>query len=304
MPDIGSSTSGGDVLLEEDLGLLPTQDEVDEYRERGWYVSRPIFSDDELDAAIEGTRRYYAGAGPEPVVPIPASERPSGAYGHELRQHLYANFACPPLDALVRKPILGAIAAALAGVDVIRLWHTQLFYKPPERDGAASRVGWHADSHYWQTCSSSTMLTAWVPLDDMDEEMGPITMIDGSVGWPRHNDVGLSFVDQDLDDGEHRFSNGAEPIRRVVAALCRGQVSFHSMFTLHGSGSNRTARPRRAFAVHLQPGDNQWQWTVRRRGDDEFLAMHALDRLVRTIGPHGVPDYADPQWCPVLHRRA
>ena len=42
---------------------------------------------------------------------------------------------------------------------------------------------WHIDKHYWQTCTSEKMLTAFIPFHDCGEEMGTITMVDGSNNW-------------------------------------------------------------------------------------------------------------------------
>jgi hypothetical protein len=294
------------VELEDRLAeVLPTDDEVAEYRERGWYISRPIFDDRELEAAIDGSERFYRGEVIEPErVRVPDWVRPTTTYDG-LRKHDYADFLCPQLRALVVNPLLGAVAARLAGVEEIRLWHTQLLYKPSEEpapDGAPVNVGWHTDRHYWLTSSSERMLTAWIPFHDVDETTGTITMIDRSCHFP-DNTEGLSFFDQDLDVVEERFRTGGAPIVKVPMTMARGQVSFHSMLTIHGSGPNRSGRPRRSMAVHLQPGDNRWRWHLRRKGDELRVAVHANDLIVPQTGPSGVPDYADPDWFPVLHPR-
>ena len=50
-------------------------------------------------------------------------------------------------------------------------------------DEPTNRVPWHMDRHYWQTCTSDRMLTAFIPFHDCDERMGTITMVDGSHRW-------------------------------------------------------------------------------------------------------------------------
>lgn len=270
-----------------DEGVLPTTDEIASYRRRGWHVTGRVVSDEELDAAAASCDEFVA-------------DHPTADPGGVL-QHLFADVDYPAFRALVVKPEIAAIGAALAGVEVIRLWHTQLLYKPPDAPGAPNRVGWHTDDHYWQTCSSHRMLTAWVPLHDVTVEMGTLTVIDRSGSWPRHADVGLSFLDQDLDTAEARFRTGGDVIERVPLVVPRGAVSFHSQFTIHGSGPNRTALPRRALAIHLQDGENRWQRVQRTRDGATLLAEHALDARVRR-DKYGLPDYGDPAWCPVLWR--
>ena len=287
--------------VERFAGLLPTDEEVEEYRRSGWYISRPLFTDDELDEAIEASERYYAGELVEhPRARLPEWVAPTPGRYAGLRKHDYADLAAPVLRALATKPALGAIAARLAGVDGVRLWHTQLLFKPPESDGdGPNNVGWHTDEHYWLTCSSDRMLTAWVPFVDVDEEIGTITMVDGSCGWP-DNSSRLSFFEQNLDGQEGEFATGGAEVVKVPMVMRRGQVSFHSMRTIHGSGPNRSSRDRRSMAVHMQPLDNRWRWHLRRKGQEFRVAVHANDFIVPRTAVHGVPDYRDPDWFPPI----
>src|SRR3712207_6379804 len=114
------------------------------------------------------------------------------------------------LAGLVRWPGIGAFAAALAGAARVRLWHDQLLYKPA---GPAANVGWHANRQYWLTCSSTEMLTCWVPFHDCDERMGGVTFVAGSHRWPEQR--GLDFFDADLAAGETAFAADG-PVRKVV----------------------------------------------------------------------------------------
>ena len=274
--------------------LLPTEEEVERYHQQGWYVSRPLFTDGELDAAIEGSERYYDTL-EEQQIDLPNGGTYQlawwkGTGSDKLRKNDYSTLLVPELDALLKKPILGAVAALLAGDDV-RLWHDQLLYKPPSEPDAPQAVGWHTDYGYWRTCSSAGMLTAWVPFTDMDEDIGTIAFVDGSHQWPENNH--LNFFSSDLDGLEKQFNTGGAPVVKSPALLRRGQVSFHNCRTIHGSAPNKTDRPRRSIALHLQPGANQW---VERRNDAGDLARHPNDGLVRQVD--GRPDYADPTFCP------
>jgi ectoine hydroxylase-related dioxygenase (phytanoyl-CoA dioxygenase family) len=135
------------------------------------------------------------------------------------------------------------------------------------------------------------MLTAWVPFHDCDEETGTITFVDGSHRW---DDVGdLDFFDGRFEDAA--LAPAGQEIVRVPAVLRRGQVSFHHNRLIHGSGPNRSSRPRRSMAVHLQTGDNRWQDVPPRPGAE---AYHRNDELARRVG--GRPDYADPRLFPQL----
>jgi ectoine hydroxylase-related dioxygenase (phytanoyl-CoA dioxygenase family) len=286
-------------LAPDQEALLPTEEEVRFYREHGYYVSRRIFSDEEIDAAVEGADRFYAGeiepSGIEAVDDFMAKYGPTGSYGNRLRKHDYASYCCGPLARVVRSPVVGAIAARLAGTPQVRLWHDQLLYKPPQDPSVSTNVGWHTDRGYWLLCTSANMLTAWIPFHDSDSEIGTITMIDGSHLWP-DNTGGLDFFDGDLDTLEKRFQTGGKEIVKVPMILKKGQVSFHHCLTIHGSGPNRTDRPRRSVAVHLQDAANRYREFRMPNGE---TCWHYNVEVAPERG--GVPDFTDRRAFPVLY---
>jgi hypothetical protein len=282
-------------LTHEQEALLPTDDEVREYQERGWYHSRKIFTDEEIDAAKRGSERYYALDLDDPGLPTLERFRPKAMPGEGLRKNDFASFFNRDLGALVHHPLLAAIAARLAGTPQIRLWHDQLLYKPTEDPGRKANVGWHTDRGYWKTCASQNLLTAWVPFYDCDEAQGTITMIDGSLRWP-DNTESLNFFSNDLEGLEKKFDTGGKPVVKIPMNLKKGEVSFHHCLTIHGSGPNHSTNPRRSIAIHLQDASNHWQ---EYHFPDGRLATHDLDQLTRQVEGH--PDYADPQICPTLY---
>ncbi len=90
-----------------------------------------------------------------------------------------------------RKPLIGAVAAALARADAIRVFQSTLIYKPPVATEPTNVVPWHFDKHYWSPSTSDRMLTAFIPFHECDEEMGTITMIDGSHRW---REIGIAMT--------------------------------------------------------------------------------------------------------------
>lgn len=277
--------------VEQDL--LPTDADVEFFRTHGYWVSPRIIPDDVLETAERGMARLYAG---EADHALPDGRRQHGwtpEHGDVLRKNDYASLLVDELAELVRYPRIAATAAALVGTHEIRLWHDQLLYKPSETGSDnAPVVGWHTDRQYWRTCSSTEMLTAWVPFHDVDVPEGPISFVDGSHAWDE--DVVLDFFDQDLstlDRLRDRYDVSVQPAR-----IPRGAMSFHHCRTIHGSGPNQSGRPRRSIAIHLQPGDNQF---VEHPHPDGTIASHGNDQLTRRT-TDGRPDYADPAVNPVL----
>ena len=255
---------------------LPSARERADYDRDGVVVVRGLVPSAVLDAAERGMARFHAG---DHAAPFPGRTRYdhydwSPADGDVLRKNDYASRMVRELAALVEWPGIGAYAAALAGADAVRLWHDQLLYKPASPDERGN-VGWHTDRQYWRGCSSTAMLTCWVPFHDCDAGVGGVAFVPGSHRGP--DPEGLDFFDQHLDART-----------AVVPELRRGDVTFHHCRTVHGSGPNTSAAPRRSMAIHLQPADNH----------HVPGAYHRNDELVRTVD--GAPDYADPRICPLV----
>ena len=281
-------------LTPQQLELLPTEAEVMHYREHGYYISEKIFSDEEIDDAVYGSDRYYAG---ERDFILPSSVTPFEGWhpedGDVLRINDYASLQNRELSALVRNPLLGAIASRLSGSPMIRLWHDQMIYKPAGSNRKTA-IGWHTDRAYWKTCTSEEMLTAWIPFHDCDETMGTLILIDGSHKWPGNTEL-KGFHSGELNRIEERLAAAGQPVIKVPLNLKKGQVSFHHCHTIHGSGSNNADSPRRSLSVHFQDAANRYREQRHKNGEPIW---HRNDMLCRVTD--GGPNYADPDYCPVV----
>ena len=284
--------------------LLPTAEEAAEYAAHGWYLSRRLFSDEELDALQEATEKYYEGHRDRTLPARPphlASWEP--AHGPVQRHNDYVHYESETVGRILRKPLVGAVAAALAQASEIRVFQATLIYKPPNPGEATNLVPWHMDRHYWQTCTSDRMLTAFIPFHDCGVRMGTITMIDGSNRWrelDEGDDSTRHFAERDRSELELILADTArlngQEIRKVPVEIPRGHVSFHHCMTYHGSGANMSDLPRRAISLHMQDGDNQYRPYPR---PDGAPVVYNHDVLVRKTAD-GRPDYADPEFCPTL----
>lgn len=293
-------------LTDEERSLLPSDSDVEFYAKHGWYLSKKLFTDGEVDELVAASERYYAGER-DRTLPL---RPPKLAYwdpskGDVQRHNDYVHYEHDGLAKLLRKPLVGAVAAALAGAEEIRVFQSTLIYKPPIADEPTNIVPWHFDKHYWSPSISDKMLTAFIPFHDCDEETGTITMIDGSHRWQeigRDDSMTRHFAERDGSDlervlAENAAYNNAEVVK-VPVDILKGHVSFHHCRTYHGSAANRSPRPRRAVSFHLQDGENAYRPFVLSSG--EILAYNH-DVLVRRL-PDGRPDYSDPDFCPVLWR--
>ena len=101
---------------------------------------------------------------------------------------------------------LASIASDLLTVDAVRLYHDQSLYKEP--GGGLTPA--HADQFYWPLSSHRTV-TAWVPLQPVPPEMGPLGFYKGSHREDFGRDLEIS------DESEARITASMES--RISSAV-------------------------------------------------------------------------------------
>lgn len=292
-------------LSDAEQDLLPSAADVSHFAAHGWYLSKKLLDDDEVESLLAASERFYLGERDRtlPVRP-PNLAYWEPAHGLVQRHNDYIHYESAEIGKILRKPLIGAVAARLAQVDEIRAFQATLIYKPPFSGESTNLVPWHADRHYWQTCTSERMLTAFIPFHDCGVEMGTITMMDGSNQWQdiAGDDSTRHFAQRDRRELETILrqtarQNGAQPTA-VPMVIPQGHMSFHHCRTYHGSGHNLSGQPRRAISFHLQDGQNQWRPFHRPDGSQ---VAYNHDTVVRKTA-NGTPDYSDPEYCPLLWR--
>jgi ectoine hydroxylase-related dioxygenase (phytanoyl-CoA dioxygenase family) len=255
---------------------------VASYHELGYLIAPYEIPFELITAARAAVARYDAGERDGGVVLPPEIARLAKRHHGGVRLDSYVTLQSAAFAALLRVPWIGAVASCLMEASVVRLFHDELVRKAP---GAGSEVGWHRDVPYWPTCTSSVMLTAWIPLTDCDTVSGPLRVVPGS-----HRNV------ETLN--ERTFFEPAplpESMTATEIALRAGQVSFHHMALLHGSGPNRSTGERVALTLHLQDGENRY----RAASQNGRRLAHLNDLLCRAAS-NGAPDYTDPAVFPVI----
>ena len=138
-------------------------------------------------------------------------------------------------------------ASQLLGNVPVRFWHDQIFWKPPKQGGV---VAWHQDYSYWTRTIPVAHLTCWCGLDDATIENGCLQYIPGSHKWgllPKPVIAGeMEGIREYLNEEQQKqFENPA------FAEVKAGEAVFHHSLTLHGSGANKSSKPRRAFVINV-----------------------------------------------------
>lgn len=151
----------------------------------------------------------------------------------------------PGFHDILWHPAFTVPAAQLLG-GAVRFWHDQLFCKPPKQGGV---VAWHQDYSYWTRTQPQAHLTCWIGLDDATEENGALMYIPGSHRWNLLPVTGLAgdmeaIMSVLTDEQKAQF-------QPVTVELKKGECSFHHALVVHGSGVNRSERPRRATVINV-----------------------------------------------------
>lgn len=143
---------------------------------------------------------------------------------------------------------LAGLAAALLEVAGVRLYHDQSLYKEP--GGGITPA--HADQYYWPVSSNRT-ITAWVPLQAVPQDMGPLAFYAGS----QNVEFGRDIVISDESEAAITANMQAHGFRIVDGPFELGEVSFHLGWTFHRAGPNRSTRPRSVMTVIYMDRDIQ-----------------------------------------------
>ncbi|CAI8021963.1 hypothetical protein GBAR_LOCUS12939 [Geodia barretti] len=115
----------------------------------------------------------------------------------------------------------------------LRLWHDQLFAKPPHHGGV---VAWHQDYSYWTRTKPMMHVTVHIALDDQTGARGGLQFVPGSHRWHREG-MPLPITDASFGDIDSISLALTEEERAsfspVAGNLRAGEASFHHPLTIH-----------------------------------------------------------------------
>jgi ectoine hydroxylase-related dioxygenase (phytanoyl-CoA dioxygenase family) len=232
--------------------LMLGSEQLRSFEENGFLAGVQVLEGASLEAVREAVERLRRGDSPH-------IERLYETDEEYTKDPERSTFHClggwrvePVLHDLVYHPAVTVRAAQLLGLDRLRLWHDQLFCKPPRHPGV---VAWHQDFSYWTRTLPMRHVTVNIVLDDTTTENGCLHYVPGSHRWPLLAPVSFG---QDMEafrdflpvELRYRF-------RPTPVPLAAGQASFHHPLTVHGSYENRSEGPRRAAVVNYMAPDTR-----------------------------------------------
>ncbi len=285
-------------LTEQELSLLPSEEDINLFEKKGWYASPKVISDELIDEARKGADRFYRGERDFLLSNDSGIANDTVDESSALLNNEFVSLQMKELKALAFNPLIGAIAARLARTDAIRFFADSLINKKPSKSTSKGIVGWHSDKAYWPTCSSNNMLTAWIPLQDVTIDMGSLMHIDESHEWRNEQELKqfYSFNNQDLSKFEQFLKKNKPKHKRSTMLLKKGQVSFHNCNTIHSSSTNVSQINRMALAIHMQDDNNHYVKAYKDNGD---LIEIGYDKLCGK-DELGNPNYSDENIFPTM----
>ena len=169
---------------------------------------------------------------------VPLEER--STYDRAFLQVMNLWKSSPIVERFVRSKRLARIATELLGTNGVRLYHDQSLYKEP----GGGYTPAHADQYYWPFATDRAV-TAWIPLQAVPQDMGPIAFYAGSHGESFGRDLPIS------DESEQRITTAMEAGRFPIVdhPFELGDVSFHLGWTFHRARPNLTNRARSVMTI-------------------------------------------------------
>ena len=224
-----------------------SKEQISSYQENGFLVIEDFLSADELkfwrEALDEAIAKRNGSQLPDREVLVnPNSDQDYYSKVFDQLQNLWQDNE--KMRQIMLDERLGKMAAELAGVDGIRIWHDQALIKKPW----ANPTSWHLDTPYW-SFSDRNALSIWVALDDATYENGCLFFIPGSYHKTTFENPGIGKNMGLVFDVYPEFKN----TRSVAAPMKAGSCSFHNGLTIHGAHANMTPGIRRAMTCAYMP---------------------------------------------------
>lgn len=189
------------------------------------------------------TLAYYGERISQRVTELNTNDKPidqRDTYGKAFLQIMNLWRQDPIIQEFVFSKRLAQIATELMQVNGVRMYHDQALYK----EAGGGITPWHADQYYWPLNTDKTV-TAWIPLQAVPLEMGPLEFSAGSHVIVEGRELAIG------DDSEVKIQQRLRvtDFQHVIEPFDLGEVSFHSGWVFHRAGANQSEHMRKVMTV-------------------------------------------------------
>jgi ectoine hydroxylase-related dioxygenase (phytanoyl-CoA dioxygenase family) len=238
-------------------GML-TPEQIRQFHDVGYLRGPRVLDDDEVEVLREETLRVIRDRDRSDVAQPVLCHNMTGKADAVVWQIVNIWMASEPFKRAVTSERVSSMVAQLTGARELRVWHDQIQYKPA---GAGGVNMWHQDSPYWDILTPKhQQVTAWIALDDVDVDNGCMKMVPGSHHWGS-DAINYLHTLKNFDDMEQVTEWRGNAVKALPCPVARGEVHFHHSLTWHGSGANKSGRPRRAIAIHYATDQTKYRGT-------------------------------------------
>jgi len=235
-----------------DLKKIP-QKQIEEFKENGHTITRGLLSPEEVAA--------YHSVISNAALKYNTEKRKMedrDTYGKAFLQIMNLWRHDEGVKKLVLSKRLAQVAADLLGVKNVRIYHDQALFKEP----GGGPTPWHQDQYYWPIDTEKT-ITMWMPLVDINVDMGMLTFASGS------QKKGSVFNYEISDESEQEFDKYVHKNNFEISrakTMKAGDATWHTGFTIHNAPGNNSAMMREVFTIIYLAGEakiaepkNSWQ---------------------------------------------
>ena len=252
---------------------------MDEYREKGYVFHKGFFDPEEIDLIREEAREIFAlqmvRLGILGSVEVGEEEFEAGMF--RLFEEDIGTFAncgkqAQHLISLHRLSLDGRITTRLneLGISFPNVSTRPVMMFNHERL-AKKEVYWRLSAHQdWRSMQGSLdAMVVWVPLVDVNKDLGALEIIPGSHRW--------GLLEAELADGYGQLQEEIDASEAVPIEVEKGDALFFSSFLAHQSGTNVTDHIR--WSCHFRYNNLQEQ-TFIERGFPHPYVYHPQEELI------------------------
>ena len=251
--------------------------EIGHYRDHGYIVVPRLLDAAHVEALRARTDFYLESARDKPasdaVHDLEDTHRPEAPRVRRIKDPCTLDGL---FHATARHPAILAAVAALLGPD-LRYHHSKINIKAA---GYGAAVEWHQDWAFYPH-SNDSVLEVGIAIDDCDADNGPMLVLPRSHRGPVYD----HHIDGRFCGAIDPGASGLDCSGAVALLAPAGSITLHHVRMVHGSGINRSPRPRRLFLIGYAAAD-AWPLTENTDFDRFRAAMVAgQDTLAPRLEP-------------------
>lgn len=163
-----------------------------------------------------------------------------GTYGKAFLQLFNLWREDDVVKELIFSKRLAKIASDLMQVNGVRMYHDQALFK----EGGGGITPWHADQYYWPLETDKTV-TAWIPLQAIPFENGPLEFSAGSHQIVEGRELEIGDESENIIQQKLKVTD----YKHVIEPFDAGEISFHSGWVFHRAGANFSNQMRKVMTI-------------------------------------------------------